>query len=97
MIKNHAEFKRLLKTPGVQLETLSLAKFVKAGRISVGQIRKINKADTTGVYLAMPGDTGRGSFLGYDKASDWEFSGDVATNTVVGYSYRVIMPMESVA
>jgi hypothetical protein len=90
MIKNHAHFKRLLSAQGTQLETLALANQISGGRLSVGQIRKVTKADTTGVYLQTEGVEGRGSFLGFDKASDWTFNGDVATASWGG-SYRVIL------
>ena len=91
MITNHAEFKRLLSTPGVQLETLSLANGVKPGRLSVGQVRRVLESNTTGVYLETPGGSTRGSFLGYDKAGNWLFNGDIATHEC-GLSYRLIMP-----
>ena len=90
MIKNHAHFKRLLSAQGTKLETLALANHVSSGRLAVGQIRKVTKADTTGVYLQLEGVEGRGSFLGFDKASDWSFNGDVATASWGG-SYRVIL------
>lgn len=90
VIKNHADFKRILQTGKVKVETVSLANHVSGGRLWVGMIRHIKKADTTGVYLALEGDDSRGSFLGYDKASHWEFEGDLAKNTAVGYSYRLI-------
>ena len=90
MINNHAHFKRLLSAQGTKLETLVLANHVSGGRLQVGQIRRITKADTTGVYLQLEGVEGRGSFLGFDKASDWTFNGDVATASWGG-SYRVIL------
>ena len=93
MITNHAEFKRLLSTPGVQLETLALASGVKGGRLYVGQVRPVVEANTTGVYLATPGGSVRGSFLGFDKASDWQFQADTATHNC-GLSYRLLMPSE---
>jgi hypothetical protein len=93
MITNHAEFKRLLSTPGVKLETLALAGGVKGGRLYVGQVRPVVEANTTGVYLATPGGSVRGSFLGYDKASDWQFQADTATHKC-GLSYRLLMPSE---
>lgn len=86
-IKNHAELKRVLKE-GVSLETLALATGVQ-GRARVGVTRVITKADTTGVYLQTEGIEGRGSFLGFDKASDWTFSGDVITHKL-GMSYKVL-------
>ena len=87
-IKNHADLKRSLKV-GVSLESLALASGVSAGRLNVGMVRVITKADTTGVYLAMPNHTGRGSFLGFDKASDWTFNNDVITHRH-GMSYKVL-------
>ena len=91
MITNHAHFKRLLSTPGVQLETLALANHVSGGRLFIGQVRPVIESNTTGVYLATPGGSTRGSFLGYDKAADWQFNGDIATHEC-GLSYRLIMP-----
>jgi hypothetical protein len=90
MIKSHADFKRLLSKPDTRLETLALANLISGGRLQVGQIRKITKADTTGVYLQVEGEEGRGSFLGFDKASNWTFTGDVATANWGG-SYRIIL------
>ena len=99
-MKTHADFKRALQMEGTQLETLALANNISGGRLYVGQVRFINKADTTGVYLKEGGELGRGSFLGYDKASDWKFeqtvgedgrTNYVATHTL-GMSYRVIYP-----
>lgn len=95
-IINHANFKRILKEGKVKLETLELSygfqnspSSIQEGRLYVGMVRYIKKADTTGVYLAVEGDESRGSFLGYDKANDWVFSGDIATNTKFGYSYKL--------
>lgn len=82
MIKNHAEFKRILSMKGTRLTTLALAKGMKEGRIVLGATRHIRKADTTGVYLVTEEELGKpvsGSFLGFGKASEWEFEGDVAT------------------
>jgi UDP-N-acetylmuramate-alanine ligase len=96
-IKNHAHFKRILQEGKVKLETLALARgfnalppSVQEGRLYVGMVRHIKKADTTGVYLAAEGDESRGSFLGYDKAKDWVFDGNIATNTKFGYSYKLL-------
>ena len=95
-IRNHAHFKSILKEGKVKLETLALARgfsalpsSVQEGRLYVGMVRYIKKADTTGVYLAVEGDESRGSFLGYDKAVDWVFDGNIATNTKFGYSYKL--------
>lgn len=100
MIKNHADFKRQLSTKGTRLTTLALANGMVEGRIKIGATRHIRKADTTGVYLITDeelGKTTNGSFLGFDKASDWSFEGDIATNTKFGYSYRVLLPNEKEA
>jgi len=90
-----ADFKRALQTPGVQLETLALSNgYTQGGLLYVSQVRPVIKADTTGVYLATEGSSNRGSFLGYGKASEWVFTGDVATNAC-GLSYRVLMPVSA--
>jgi len=93
-IKTHADFRRYLQAEGTKLETLALADGVRdsllEGRLRVGMVRFVNKADTTGVYLKEGGELGTGSFLGYGKASEWTFDGWIATNTKFGYSYRVI-------
>ena len=99
-MKTHAEFKRYLQANGTKLETLALAygfrnspSSIQEGRLYVGLVRFVNKADSTGVYLKeKPDDSGRGSFLDYGKASEWTFDGFVATNTKFGYIYRVIPP-----
>lgn len=94
MIKNHADFKRQLSAQGTRLVTLSLAFNMKEGRIKIGATRHIRKADTTGVYLVTDEELDKptnGSYLAFDKASDWSFEGDIATNTKFGYSYRVLL------
>lgn len=97
-MKTLADFKRVLQTEGVKLETLALVNNISGGRLRVGMVRYVNKYDTTGVYLKESADEqGRGSFLGYDKAGDWVFTQDTATNTKWGYSYRVILPIKEVA
>lgn len=88
-MKTLTDFKKAL-TVGAQLETLALATGVKGGRLNVGDVRTIVEANTVGVYLATEGGSVRGSFLGFDKAGDWKFDGNVATNTKFGYSYKVI-------
>ena len=103
-MKTHAEFKRYLQANGTQLETLALAYGVidspstfQEGRLRVGMVRFVNKANTTGVYLKeKPEDEGTGSFLDYGNASEWTFEGFIATNTKYGYSYRVIPPWRQV-
>jgi len=89
-IKNHSDFKRICQKGRVKFETLSLSRNAVGGRLYVGMIRRITKADTTGVYLAAEGDDTRGSYLGFDKAGDWIFEGNVAKNTKFGYSYKLI-------
>ena len=89
-----ADFKRALQTEGVKVETLTIVSGIPAGRLRVGMVRYVNKYDTTGVYLKEnEGEQGRGSFLGYDKAGDWVFTEDTATNTKWGYAYRIILPV----
>lgn len=93
MIKTHADFKRALSTKGTRLTTLALAYGLIEGRIKIGATRHIRKADTTGVYLVTDEELDKptnGSFLAFDKASDWKFDGDIATNTKFGYSYQVV-------
>ena len=92
-MKTHADFKRALQTEGVRVETLAIVQGIPAGRLRVGMVRFVNKYDSTGVYLKESEDEqGRGSFLGYDKAGDWVFTEDTATNTQFGYAYRIILP-----
>ena len=91
-MNTHAEFKRALSIKGTRLTTLALANGAVEGRIKIGETRHIRKADTTGVYLVTDEELDkptRGSFLGFDKASDWTFEGDKATH-VMGMSYQVI-------
>ena len=89
-----ADFKRALATEGVQVETLALARGVKGGPLKVGMIRTVVKINTVGVYLSYEGGPACGSWLEFDKAGDWLFEGDTATNTLYGYAYRVLMPSE---
>jgi hypothetical protein len=97
-MKTLADFKKVLKQEGVQLETLSLVAGSQGGRLRVGMIRFVNIYNTVGVYLKEnPEDKGSGSFLDWGKASEWVFDGDVATNTKYGYSYRVIEPQREAA
>jgi len=99
-MNTHADFKRALQTKGVRVETLALAygftnspASIQEGRLRVGMVRFVNKYDTTGVYLKESEDErGNGSFLGYDKAADWVFTQDTATNKQYGYAYRIILP-----
>lgn len=91
-MKTLSDFKKALRTEGVKLETLSLANKISQGRLRIGMIRFINIHNTVGVYLKENNeDNSRGSFLGWGKATDWVFHGDIATHKF-GMSYRVIMP-----
>lgn len=90
-MKNLAEFKKLLQTEGVQVETVALANTVKPGRLKVGQVRFVAKFNTVGVYLKEHVE-GVGSFLDYGKASEWVFEGNVARNTKYGYAYKITVP-----
>lgn len=91
-MNTHAEMKRALQAEGTRLETLALANLISGGRLNVGDIRYISKANSVGVYLKKDDDTSntRGSFLDYDKASDWTINGDIITHKM-GMSYRVIL------
>jgi len=97
-MKTHADFKRALQTKGVRVVTLSLASgFNNTNRLWVGMERVVKKADTTGAYLVVPEDMDKptnGSFLGYDKASDWVIAEDTVTNIKYGYSYRIVLPQK---
>lgn len=91
-MKTHAEFKRYLQAEGTKLETLALADGLQqSGRLRVGMVRFVNKANTVGVYLKENAEEkGMGSFLDYGNASEWEFNNFIATNKKYNYSYRVI-------
>ena len=89
-MKSHADIKRALQADGTRLETLALANFISGGRLNVGDVRYINKANSVGVYLKKDGEQGSGSFLDYDKATDWTIDGDIITHKM-GMSYRVIL------
>jgi hypothetical protein len=92
-MKTHAEFKRHLQANGTKLEIIALADGLQqSGRLRVGMVRFVNKANTVGVYLKEnTEEKGMGSFLDYGNASEWEFNDFVATNKVIGYSYRVLL------
>ena len=92
MIKNHADFKRRLSSKDTRLVTLALCHGKPEGKIKLGATRHVKYFDTTGVYLATPEELDsptKGSFLGFDKASDWTFEGDIATH-VLGMKYHVL-------
>lgn len=79
MIKNLSQLKKQL---------IAGAEFDIVGHCRpecIGQRRKINVANTTGVYTIVPGEPDskatlankeKGSFLGWSKAPFWEFRAD---------------------
>ena len=82
MIKNLSQLKKAL-VPGADFEVIDhwRPKYI-------GQRRKVNIANTQGIYSIIPEDPkskvttancGRGTWLAWGKASDWEFDGDTAT------------------
>lgn len=90
-MKNLAEFKKVLQTEGVKVETLALANTIKPGILKIGQVRFVAKFNTVGVYLKEHPEA-QGSYLDYGKASEWVFEGNIARNTKYGYAYRIILP-----
>lgn len=76
-IKNLAQLKRAL-TVGTEFEITS---YIRDD--VVNQLRRVNDADTTAIYSIRPdvpddnsttlANNGRGSYLPWEKASDWEF------------------------
>lgn len=82
MIKNLSQLKKAL-APGAEFEIIAHCR-----PECVGQIRKINIANTQGFYSIIPAEPqskvttancGKGSWLGWSKAPYWEFDGDTAT------------------
>lgn len=76
MIKNLSQLKKAL-TVGTRF---AIVEHCKAEM--VGQVRKVNYADTTGFYSIIPDapdskfstvNRGRGSFFGWSNAPFWEF------------------------
>jgi hypothetical protein len=87
-MKTHAEFKRALQAEGTRLKTLALAHGgIGSATFYVGQVRRVAKKNTTGVYLT--DDAGNGSWLLFDKASDWQINGTIVTHNL-GMSYEVM-------
>ncbi len=82
-IKNLAQLKRTL-TVGTEFEITS---YIRDD--IVNQRRRVNYADTTAIYSIRPdapddtkttlANNGRGSYLPWEKASDWEFANGVCT------------------
>lgn len=76
MIKNLAQLKRAL-VEGAEFE---ITKHCRPE--AIGERRRVNYANTTGIYSIVPGQPehktatangGRGSFLGWSKAPFWKF------------------------
>ena len=80
MIKNLAQLKRAL-VKGAEFEITGHCR-----PEVIGERRRVNYADTTGIYTIVPGgpdhkatvaNGGRGSFRGWSKAPFWKFEGGV--------------------
>ena len=89
VIASHNHFKNILKEGVGKIDMEVTATPWTNGKIFVGLIRPIQRADSVGVYLTMH-DAPRGSFLDYGKASEWTFDGDTARHTD-GLAYRLIV------
>lgn len=82
MIKNLAQLKRTL-VKGAEFT------IIRHGRTELaGERRRVNVADTTGIYSIVPGEpenkatlanNGKGSWLGWSKAAFWKFEDGVCT------------------
>lgn len=82
-IKNLAQLKRVL-TVGAEFEITSHIR-----PENNGQLRRINYADTTGIYSIRPdapddksttlANGGRGSYLQWGKATEWDFANNLCT------------------
>ena len=83
-----ADFKREVSKPGAQLEILAMP-WADNARMFTGLTRHVSLANSIGIYLATEGIEGKGSFLGFGSAKEWNFNGDIATNEC-GLAYRVI-------
>ena len=82
MVKNLAQLKRTL-IKGAEFEIVAHAR-----QGCAGQRRRVNVADSTGVYSIIPvklgsretlGNHGKGSYLGWSKASFWKFESGICT------------------
>lgn len=82
VVKNLAQLKRTL-VKGAEFEII-----VHARKEYVGQRRMVNAADSTGIYSIIPdqpdskvtlANNGKGSWLGWSRASFWKFNGDICT------------------
>ena len=81
MIKNLSQLKKAL-IPGAVFEITNHCR-----PECVGQRRKVNIANTQGIYSIIPDEPqskvttancGKGSWLGWSKAPFWKFNGDTA-------------------
>ena len=81
MIKNLSQLRKAL-TPGAEFEIIAHNR-----PEYVGQRRKVNIANTQGMYTITPNEPnsrvsnancGKGSWLGWSKAPFWDFDGDTA-------------------
>ena len=90
VIASHNHFKNILKSGQglIDLEVTS-SPFKDSARVFVGLIRPIQRANSVGVYLCSH-FAPEGSFLDYGKASEWKFSGDIATHED-GLAYRLLV------
>lgn len=82
MIKNLAQLKRTL-VKGAEFTITAHCR-----EELIGERRRVNVADTTGIYSIVPGEPenkatlangGKGSWLGWSKAAFWKFEGGVCT------------------
>ena len=82
MIKNLSQLKKAL-APGAEFEITAHCR-----PEYVGQRRKVNIANTQGLYSIIPDEPqskvttancGKGSWLGWSKAPFWSFDGDTAS------------------
>lgn len=82
MIKNLSQLKRAL-VPGAEFEIVAHCRME-----CIGQRRKVNKANTQGLYSIIPNEPqsrvttancGKGSWLGWSTAAFWGFENGTAT------------------
>ncbi len=82
MVKNLAQLKRTLVN-GAEFEIVAHARHE-----CVGQRRRVNDADSTGIYSIIPdkpdsretlANNGKGSWLGWSKAAFWKFEDGFGT------------------
>ena len=82
MVRNLAQLNRSL-VKGAEFEIVAHAR-----QGCVGQRRRVNATDTTGFYSIIPdkpdsretlANNGKGSYLGWGKASFWKFESGICT------------------